>query len=407
MKKKLIVYGLIFTLGLALLAGCGKTNDNTSASNGTVVEETKSNEKEPVNEGGETSTEVTVPEEPPIDYEAVYKDLLDSFYVLLYTHGSGYDVLEGQVGVAENARIDDEAMTYVGYAIRDISGDGIPELTISEMKNPKWDSYPSLDVFAVYTCVNGRPVLTFEGWGRNSYFWLGDGRFFNFGSGGAMYTMLGTYKLTEDGTALECEDFYFTYEKDENYEDIGIYHNTTGLWAPDKAEETDLSFDEFWAINEDMLLKIAPFELTSFSTYEYDGELPEIDDCEIEVHYAEDLMVETFIEYVADETEYSRDVMFRVNNGGYVDDFVVNKIYFAAYQDDMAIYEEEPIYYLGNLNYEADFILRMTFFGDMPTYGISYVDRNGNTRHYAITMSGQDGSVQLEEFRAEAVYGFN
>ena len=37
------------------------------------------------------------------------------------------------------------------------------------------------------------------------------------------------------------------------------------------------------------------------------------------------------------------------------------------------------------------------FPGDLPAYGISYVDAGGDLRRFAIEVSGDDGSVLLEE----------
>ena len=41
--------------------------------------------------------------------------------------------------------------------------------------------------------------------------------------------------------------------------------------------------------------------------------------------------------------------------------------------------------------------VQLTFPGDLPAYGISYVDAGGDLRRFAIEVSGDDGSVLLEE----------
>ena len=40
----------------------------------------------------------------------------------------------------------------------------------------------------------------------------------------------------------------------------------------------------------------------------------------------------------------------------------------------------------------------LTFNGTIPNNGISYVDETGETRYFTVTLSGEDGSVQLDEF---------
>ena len=41
--------------------------------------------------------------------------------------------------------------------------------------------------------------------------------------------------------------------------------------------------------------------------------------------------------------------------------------------------------------------VQLIFPGDLPAYGISYVDAGGDLRRFAIEVSGDDGSVLLEE----------
>ncbi len=40
----------------------------------------------------------------------------------------------------------------------------------------------------------------------------------------------------------------------------------------------------------------------------------------------------------------------------------------------------------------------VVFWGDMTTYGISFLDETGNTRRYALTISGKDGSLLCNEY---------
>ena len=47
---------------------------------------------------------------------------------------------------------------------------------------------------------------------------------------------------------------------------------------------------------------------------------------------------------------------------------------------------------------ERPLLVAMTFFGDLPSHGISYVDQEGKTKNFLIELSGQEGSLQLTEF---------
>lgn len=169
-------------------------------------------------------------------YVQDYRDVLDRYYTLLINdsaEGSG----EGEMGVweAKLYPLQATALDSVGYALKDISGDGMPELLIGAIA--RWDNqlaYGS-EIFAMYTCAGGEPTLTFEGWARNRYCTMGEGTFFYQGSGGAMFSLFGTYTLTPDGTSLVCDDLYFTYEKSGNPEKVALYHNQTGSMEPAKS----------------------------------------------------------------------------------------------------------------------------------------------------------------------------
>ena len=40
----------------------------------------------------------------------------------------------------------------------------------------------------------------------------------------------------------------------------------------------------------------------------------------------------------------------------------------------------------------------VVFYGDMTTYGISFVDEEGNERYYAVSLSGMNGALVLNEY---------
>ena len=61
-------------------------------------------------------------------------------------------------------------------------------------------------------------------------------------------------------------------------------------------------------------------------------------------------------------------------------------------------YLVDPMYSQPEFVPEWPLLVNMTFYGDMPSYGISYVDQSGATRYFAIGMSGKDGSLLLLEF---------
>lgn len=209
------------------------------------------------------------PEETEPDYAQLYSATLDKYYDLIANCPDGYSEDEGMIGAWEIASYTEsgEALKSIGYAISDVSGDGIPELLICTVDSGDGVPVNGSEVLAVYTYVDGAPRLTFEGWGRNCYYYMGGGRFYNSGSGGAAFYIFGAYTVSQDGTGLICDDLYYTYPHEDNYEDIGLYHNTSGDFEDPDTEELDMTDEEFYAIDDSLAAQKEPIALTPFSEY--------------------------------------------------------------------------------------------------------------------------------------------
>lgn len=179
---------------------------------------------------------------------------MDDFYTIL-TDESSEAVGFGEMGVVEfrNALGIEEAIDYAGYLIEDFSGDGIPELMIGEKQGI---------IFAMFTVKDGEIVPVLESWYRSAYRWLEDGNLFYQGSGGAVYSAFGTFKLEKDGSALKCVDFYFT-DHNKEYEPV-LYRNQSGVWDANVSEKWDMDEEAFWKIGEESREHIVYRELTPF-----------------------------------------------------------------------------------------------------------------------------------------------
>ena len=141
-------------------------------------------------------------------------------------------------------------MYEMGYLIEDLSGDGIPELAVGECSGM---------TNALYTLVDGKPELVFEGWYRSSYVYMGDGYFYYYGSNSASESGQGVFHLTKNGTGLECESFLFTGLNSDG--DLEVYCNETGSWNPAESEKADMTAEDFWALDTPG----DPLPLTPFS----------------------------------------------------------------------------------------------------------------------------------------------
>lgn len=82
----------------------------------------------------------------------------------------------------------------IGYVRRDLDRDGSEELLLGWVGNDIWNLDQGY-VFAIYTLVDGQPVLAVEGWERNLYVVREDGTLCNCGSSGAGRTEWNQYRF--------------------------------------------------------------------------------------------------------------------------------------------------------------------------------------------------------------------
>ena len=317
-----------------------------------------------------------------------YEELVERFYTLVANPYSTVDIAEyGEFGVIESAKaMEDNALAGMGYTIEDLSGDGIPELVVGTL--PEYGG----QINAVYTSVDGQSQFVFESWYRSSYSYLGDGRFYYCGSVGASETGQGSFRLSKDGTTLNCEEFYFTHATEEDYSDLKVYYNTTGSWDIAASQESDMTLDMFWEWEP----SYEELPLKSFADYavEQGPEAP------VQVHWAELWLHgnDDYEKFVADDGEYATDVLFTAKRT--ITDFELMRLTILEISEDGTVsYDSKPIYSLDRLTPERPLVVRMTFPGDTPTYGISYVDESGDGMKHNLTVevSGEDGTLLLRE----------
>lgn len=324
-----------------------------------------------------------------------YQDVLDRYYALLTddeADGSG----EGEIGVWEAKLYPGDAgsaLDSVGYALEDISGDGVPELLIGAIARRDGRLAYGSKIFALYACADGIPALTFEGWARSRYYTAGGGTFFYQGSGGAMFSLFGAYALSPDGTRLVCEDLYFTQEKPDAPGETGLYRNRTGSMEPAESEELSIPEEQFRQLETALESRVQEIALIPFSQYTPG---PRESDAPVQARWAEDLPA-AYDVYRASE-DARAGVLFSAASP--VKDFRLLALSLLdADSDGRPVFRSEDVHCQDVLTPERPLVAYLDFFGDLPNNGISFVDEQGGARCFAVSISGRDGSLQLIEFR--------
>ncbi len=407
MKMRKLITISLFMLLLASFTACSLIKESLQP----VDTPEQQTEELPIPDTNPTMAKTDpTPTAPKFNAAETYANTLEYFYQFIISGNTDIDFEYGTVGIGEQAsfRSTDEALEKTGFAIIDLSGDGLPELIIGEIA---LDSEPNTfraPVYAVFALQDGEPILTFTGWYRNAYFYHGDGRFYQSGSNGAMYSIDGIYKLSPDGLTLNCEHYFFTYEKDESKTEIGNYYNTNCQW--DKAVSVELSDEELLEKRKALSTESVAIDLIPFAEYPQWKEDQGLDQAEtavinlanaiVSVDYASDdflAQTGTYDEVIIDASDPLAKVVFTANIT--VKDFKYLEILLTDCVGDKCSFDiVEELYSINELRPERPLVIGMEFVGSIPNRGISFVDETGTTRYFSINQSGKDGSVFLLEF---------
>ena len=405
MRKRVLAIALMTTVFAMSLTACDKNEDSKETTKNTETKETTKKEEETIEE----TTEETTKKEEKTTYdleEYGYDKILQQYDTYLTTGGDDYEGETGYTAIMETIHSEGaEAPTeLVGFGVEDLSGDGIPELYIGRVTGytEENEGTTTTDIYAVYTCVNGSPQFVFEGWSRNSYTYAGDGIFMNSGSAGADSSCYGKYELTEDATALNCKDFYFSCAYDENYDDIRYYHNTSGDWDIDVSEELDWDSEYFFDY-QTQYGEAMPLDIRTFD--KYDGELdvnsPDIDanvsTGSLSIQEVTDLsLYDDYSEYTVSTEEPLTYAM--LSTDGEIKKLKIYNIELVDAEGELPIFNSTLNYDFGTITSDVPLVLDIPLVETIPTVGISYVDENGITVYYAIQLSGEDGSLYLGQY---------
>ena len=151
----------------------------------------------------------------PVDPADAYSPVLDWFYGC-YTGEVTFDEIAKHGFEPAYCA---ESPEHDGYVLRDLDGDGSPELIVLSVSD-KFDVIKS-PVYAVYTLIGGRPVRLLNSWVRNRHFLREDGSFYNEGSNGAAYSIYGLIRVAGGGLTYEyvlSDEDIWHYTTDDDFD---------------------------------------------------------------------------------------------------------------------------------------------------------------------------------------------
>ena len=186
-------------------------------------------------------------------------------------------------------------------------------------------------------------------------------------------------------------------------------YNVTPQSTANAQETNDAPADSTISDNDENIESENSAEELQSSALEYNGGSTEelqssnsesdSDSIDISADWAENVKdtVTDYDEYIIDNSNYSMSIMFTANNP--VSDFkIVSLQYEDIKEDGTPVFLTEDVYTYGELTTEKSLLVKLSFPGDMPNYGVSYTDSSGTEKHYALQQSGRDGSLVMFEF---------
>lgn len=290
-----------------------------------------------------------------------------------------------------------EAYSWYGYTFTDITGDDVPELLI--MPTYYDDNTSGNSIVAAYTVVDGYLVNILDGWSRNTYYHMSDGRVLNVASGGAAYSAVATLEYNEDSNLFELADVYFS-DLDENNE-LVVYYAYGSMWDKTDAEATLLSIDDMWDIQEDYMAYVECYSVSPMTDYMPDDiSTEDYSDLYVYADYYENYAdIYPYVNtYVYDDNEYACEIIFFSETDGLSVDVLELELFGYSDVDYQPVYSISESYFAGILNAGDPLVITLNLEGDIPTKGICITDSNGKMTYLSVGTSGYDGSIILSEF---------
>ena len=180
--KKYGLYFVLLVLVMALITGCGETQNAEPPATETVAEATEAPAagtvteatEAPASEAATEATETVGEEEEDIVYEGdassyyidvVYAEQISRYHTALVEQWSAEAYLDNGLSALPSYYYEGNPLENVGFGFVDLDNDGHWELIIGAILSAETD--PA--VFEIWTMVDGEPVMLAQGGSRNRY----------------------------------------------------------------------------------------------------------------------------------------------------------------------------------------------------------------------------------------------
>lgn len=125
----------------------------------------------------------------------------------------------------------------------------------------------------------------------------------------------------------------------------------------------------------------------------------EAEEIKIRAQFAEEVeeKFDSYEEFTASDVEPQVRILFQTNRP--VKDFKFLNVQVENIDENgKAKFSHQEVYTLNELTPKRPLIVILTFYGDLPNNGFSYVNEKGETKYFTVELSGKDDGLLLTEF---------
>lgn len=328
-------------------------------------------------------------------YEQEYMKIVAGVCDYLTTGNTAGLPAQGMTGFFEELKAYNDpwvVSSRPGYTLQDINNDKVPELILTRSAAPKGKGYYGLDIYAIYTFVDGKIKFVDENCLRSRLRLLSDNTLSKSTciDDKNMEWVLEMKDLLRDGSLRQGETFYTKVEDGR----CNVYRKYLDVNDTFVTQKTSMHFDDM--MNIDLgAQKLELLPLAEYSNRGFKGLVMQHLNC-MGLHELQDNRVDLSVyEHVyVDNPSQGAEVLFSSNTS------------LASFEVlDLQGDSSRVIYSKGLLNPEEKLVLHLESFETDPVLsdetviknGISFRDDTGSLRKFAIRAKVMDGSVYLEE----------
>lgn len=309
MKKRILCFIAIVSILSIFLLGCSNKDDlkqNPKTSSDTQEQQDKQDDAKESQDQDRFLRYDSNYKQAAREHKKYYDKILSKYHQFLCAPTETKGLNEDIRGVLHSYTDSDvenieSLLSGIGYNLIDINSDKIPELIIGNLETQQDGYHYGSNIHALYTIVKDKAKLVFSSSPTDSYFYIGNDKFYNSYTGSGEEAATVFYIGDENGEYLYT-DYYFAEPKEANSQELSYIYRKLG--EPD----SQISKKEYDEVLGKIKAQIKEVRFVPF--YDYTEEsVFEFDSIKVQAQYSTEEEIEYAYDYDGFNTEDKDAVM--------------------------------------------------------------------------------------------------